>query len=480
VPTLKVSTVFISSRIDELAVERRAVFEAINQVGLVPILYEIEPRQDTVTRINTLIDRADFFVGLYSHTIGEKNRDLLEYYPIEYELIRFLAAFDRNVKGQLFRTRRMEDFNRALEDKAYTDKLLPRLRKELMAGEGNLFNLFRQRVCLFEKDADGDWPVSVRLTKFLEGLERIPFKTEQRRLSEGAASLIPEELRLEMFVPPHATLFELVVRELGRRLYVPGNASPSSAIRLKSAAPVGPRVVVDVEGPDTAGRLHAVLDTCFQHWINVSAISIFDHGAQRKGQSSSVMTRVRGVLFSDQPDSNASDDADRSGLQQSIERALPTGHKVDVRMNEFPPTDLSDDWRPVGPRTGSTFLRIDAANVPGLMVQVSALILSYECSISYVDFDLEREHASSGNPRVSNGKAYLGFSSIQSRRTAGELPRHSLEQLIYQLRAVIGVRAVSELAIEQLKREIGPPPSEGGPLRARGSTRSKTGTRRGN
>ncbi|RJO63043.1 MAG: DUF4062 domain-containing protein [Myxococcales bacterium] len=84
-------TIFISSRMDELADERRIAYNACHDKGLCPLMFETEPIEELKNTLNKMVDRSEFFLGVYFATIGTHNRELEDLTPIEYELARFIA-----------------------------------------------------------------------------------------------------------------------------------------------------------------------------------------------------------------------------------------------------------------------------------------------------------------------------------------------------------------------------------------------------
>lgn len=63
VDTVLARTVFISSRMEELVDERRAVYAATRDAGFAPTIFEIEPISIARDTIDAIVDRADLFVG---------------------------------------------------------------------------------------------------------------------------------------------------------------------------------------------------------------------------------------------------------------------------------------------------------------------------------------------------------------------------------------------------------------------------------
>jgi len=84
---------FVSSRIKELLVERKAAIEAIHFSGHTPLYIETEPIvKDEQARdtMNKLVSDADAFISIYYLSEGRRETILDDHTPIEYELLRFL------------------------------------------------------------------------------------------------------------------------------------------------------------------------------------------------------------------------------------------------------------------------------------------------------------------------------------------------------------------------------------------------------
>ena len=84
-------SVFISSRMNELAMERRIAFRTCNYFDLRPLMFETEPIKNVRDSINDMIDAAEIFIGIYYKTIGVRNYNLCNLTPIEYEISYFIC-----------------------------------------------------------------------------------------------------------------------------------------------------------------------------------------------------------------------------------------------------------------------------------------------------------------------------------------------------------------------------------------------------
>lgn len=83
-------TVFISSRMNELAIDRRIAFSTCHYLGFRSLMFEMEPIDDLKKKINDMIEVSDYFIGLYFKTVGVRNYELYRMSPIEYEIAYFI------------------------------------------------------------------------------------------------------------------------------------------------------------------------------------------------------------------------------------------------------------------------------------------------------------------------------------------------------------------------------------------------------
>ncbi len=439
-------TVFLSSRIDELAIERRAAFEAVYSAGLVPILYETEPLEDVKNKIDALVDRADLFLGLYSHTIGESSTSLAELYPIEYELLRFLAAFDlgfrTSTSNSLHLAHNRRRLDRQMDDKGYHKRLTEKVRKACADKDGELWDVVRIRVRLYLKVAKGDWPVSSALRDFLEGLPRTPFATEVR----NSPDIIPSELRVTSYVPPHGALFREILRDLEHGLH-----APAGELRIGEEVNA-PKVLLEVCGGDDPGVIHAALKESFEEWVNVCSIRIFEEPGGR------FRTRFVGRPFTGANSQLDSPEAMAERLERSLRARLPAGHSVKAELQVAEPQGGENA---VQPSPAFTYLLLEGANVPGLFMHVSALITSHGGSVRYVGFDSlgarardpalgEERHPSSligVVPVLQRGSGPAGAES------ASALPdRSARAALVYQLKSLVGITMAKEVPHDEALR----------------------------
>lgn len=85
-----VTSVFVSSRMDELREDRATAQKGICQAGCRPLMFEIEPSWDDLkNELDNIMERSDAFVGLYFTTAGHRGENIHMFTPVEYELYYF-------------------------------------------------------------------------------------------------------------------------------------------------------------------------------------------------------------------------------------------------------------------------------------------------------------------------------------------------------------------------------------------------------
>lgn len=191
-------SVFISSRMEELTMERRAAFEAIYDCGLVPLMFETEPEDDPRVQINTLVDRADFFLGIYDATLGVPSHDLCGLEPIVYELYRFLERW-KIARGKA--TRRVV---RDLDAEFSPGPRTPQLEALIQGVRGSKYaDILKDRVLLVCRKSNGDKMVSSRLMEFSYELPRAIQKP-----CRGLTAKLPDGQQL--YAPSHVDMYGVV------------------------------------------------------------------------------------------------------------------------------------------------------------------------------------------------------------------------------------------------------------------------------
>jgi len=62
--------VFVSSTLQELADERKAARDAIEQLRLAPVMFELGARPSAAGPLRAYLDQSDIFVGIYWQKYG--------------------------------------------------------------------------------------------------------------------------------------------------------------------------------------------------------------------------------------------------------------------------------------------------------------------------------------------------------------------------------------------------------------------------
>jgi hypothetical protein len=212
-------TIFISSRMEELALDRRTAFDAAYFSDFVPLLFENEPRgKDEKSKIDTLVDSSDYFLGLYHQSIGTKNENLCGLEPIRYELYRFLLRFaDKEIAHALVETGGAitADVKELLDHRMQNRSALTRLRRQILT-EG-LESCGGQRVLLYRKMQSYDSATSVSLEVMLADFDDCRVFQSRRREPPKFLEHLPPSGDEESFQTARFDLFAQVFEELGRR-----------------------------------------------------------------------------------------------------------------------------------------------------------------------------------------------------------------------------------------------------------------------
>lgn len=248
-----ISTIFISSRMEEVVAERRAAFDAVFSSGLVPLMFEAasDLRHADRERIDTLIDKADLFLGIYDRTLGDTHLpEFPSLTPLEYELARFVFAVElrETVRdAQRFR----EELARRLGPKSEELVELRRGRR------GRYAETLRYRVRLYARDGG-----------FME-------KSLFRFLQPYFVDTLAAERIVRDGESPHFSPIPVVLHDRIRR-----DVAEAFATRFQrcEAGSSGLRVVVSLK--DEPGSLERLLQKIFACGLNLLHID----GGQHRGE----------------------------------------------------------------------------------------------------------------------------------------------------------------------------------------------------
>lgn len=211
-------TVLISSRIDELGSSRRAAFRAVHDEGWIPLLYETEPlawlaaqrharrkgqqpvqhvmQDNEIERLtmNSLLNTADHFIGIYGTSLGEPSPQLSGLRPIEYEFVRFLVGHvlgNENANEErladMFRSNPSPAGFRAARDK------LRRAVRSIYDESSDYHKVFRKRMALYLKKPPSDvsppssmYAIINKLRRAVPGEQICFFTSEFEQVASGA------------------------------------------------------------------------------------------------------------------------------------------------------------------------------------------------------------------------------------------------------------------------------------------------------
>lgn len=194
--------VFISSRIEELRHERDTAYAACFERGFLPLMFEVEPIEDLKLTIDQMVDNADYFLGIYFHTVGSPHFNLMSLTPIEYELCRFIR-----MRCQLFKK---QTCNKRIECYAVLRRLLTGhysldKRSPNVCGQENdnitkckeAVNSVTDRIVIYHKYPFDEKSLSPELLAFGIGLQRLHIGHLDFHTRWDLAKLIHEDKRLK-------------------------------------------------------------------------------------------------------------------------------------------------------------------------------------------------------------------------------------------------------------------------------------------
>ncbi len=275
---MPLSNVFISSRMEELAFERRSVFDALYLSGFTPLAFETEPTGESEKdMIDSLVDSSHLFVGIYYETIGSPQRSLRGLEPISYELYRFLLQHSHEGVRELAEAGRHSESKAVLDSLVGSKKTIKELRARISRGALN--DVFSGRVRLFQMTHSYDAPMSRRLTDFLLPVHQAQALYEdgdQRFLhsfqaaQEGVSGpVVAGAKKCVRYLTARFQLFSLINRVIeeaetkGLKIPDPIHADNSDD---------WPHFGWRVSGQDQPGVLFVVLDAIFRQRFNVAMV----------------------------------------------------------------------------------------------------------------------------------------------------------------------------------------------------------------
>ncbi len=451
-------TVFISSRMDELAFERRSAFEATYLRGLTPLLFETEPADgDEKRMIDNLVDRASIFVGIYYQTIGQASEELHGMEPIAYELYRFLFRFsDERIKIETNHENRCNGRVRSRLDKLLgpdgsgdgLSSHILQLRDRIESGDQQLHDILRNRVRLFVKTHNYDTSMSVNLARMLRIFPRIEEFCSRRE--ELAETINTDKQPQYQYVAARVDLFDKIHQQV-----TAAERNGFKAWRDPSASEE-PKHYWRIEGSDQPGVLFHVLRSFLDEGFNIDLVC--------SGKPLDVSQANQGKVIIDivahpflgstvQQTSPASrDEADKQimSLEHRIKDTLKTTAGLEVSMHhEF----LSDwnSWQHV-PRarknksTTRLFYTVETADVPGQILRLAQKVYHYEGNVDLLYYD---SRSNLLNRRAGNYAKYTEIQLVISVPESSELISDSIhrsrfETEVRQGLGVVGIRKLKD------------------------------------
>lgn len=421
---LMTETVFISSRMDELAMERRSAFAAVYEAGKIPILFETEPQENEIARIDALVDRADLFLGIYYETYGERSDGLCGLSPIAYELYRFIARFATIGNNPLSSTAKNE-IRHNLEKKKYLKQLRNDLRVQLANRAGQLHEIFSERVRLFLRThGSEEGMISRSLAAFLEDLPRIEFHTVELK---PPVNLRPYAEK-ERYVAPHTDLFDKIFRRLLK-------SKTRTIVVSQSPRVPTPLFFCTINGDDEAGLLYRALEVCFADGFNIKDLAIRKDNP-RTPANGGIEVQIILELFHAQTDREA-----YSSRASSLRQGLEIKTRRNVKIVELAREAFIGLREEAGMIPDLLFYyRVEAADVPGLLMTVTRLISHFGGSIEYVCYP--HDYSQAGQHVYV--PVIIGVEPVAADvRFAGLEGQRCME---HELRAIVGVANVIRYA----------------------------------
>jgi glycine cleavage system regulatory protein len=505
---LSVSTVFISSRMEEVAIERRAAFNAAYESGLVPLLFETEPgRVGLKVKLDQLVDRADLFVGIYYRTFGVRyEEELFGMTPIEYEFLRFLEVWKaRYLYDRLLHegcTWRFGGAESKVADRTLEGLRDPKIRREHLHQIWRVANIeedhwphfkdapdymrepdlgvyryiLRTRVCAFTRGDGEDSSISSDLSTFLPS--RMHFcHCRFRARSVPRRGHVTEELPAvgrgvpvppmpaERFTEPHVDLYHGLKERLGRAV---------SARVLEVTPPgQGSCVTLKIESDDREGLLEEILEVLFTASLNISLLVL-----------DSVNNKARSVLTVHRSDERLTAEAALRDLQVNLDvqvrgylrEANPRpegGREPEFSINVLDPATLLDEAKAElgeGPAfeadphqgvEGDTFsLQVSGADVPGIFLSLARVIADSKANILKGEFTSGQRSGIAHDARgwfrrnYFTGEVVIRMNSIDPKKTENQLL-----ELRYKLLNLLGVQ---DIGIKQMRERTQDARSEHG------------------
>lgn len=450
-PYLTVKKVFISSRMEELATERKSAYETIVKMGLVPLMFEATPAsKDDLAKIDRLIDASDLFLGVYSQTLGPKlpGKDLA---PIEYELYRFLVMHefkDQLRSGACKESDKHRIVDGVLDGAGGVVGVIGRIRNEIRLSQrgyenkiGRHSQIFSTRVRLFHHvhatQPDGGM-LTHGLAAFLKPFRCIPFSScpAADNMGSGATSFLPRHVALQKAIDNH-------MREGMKARSAPALVSPP---QLRIAPDPSWEVKVAMRVPDFPGHLLWALDVLFDLNLNIRALSTAP-ATKDGGNQGARETKV--VFWCADFDCAEGQSRPPDGLRYEtlIRRALADGQHSRLESVEIVNAGAGDvslkRRSPVGAGSSSVTheLYVETLNAPGILRSIASRLLSLQVNV----VSIRQSHAQGRVRDVQVARILIDARKLGSR----------VDDLEVELPAIAGVVGARINCFKQSGRDDG-------------------------
>ena len=434
---------------EELAIERRAAFRAIQESSShSPLLFEVEPSAPSLREeLDALVDRSSLFCGLYYATFGTPYlTELFGMTPIEYEFFRFVVRFDflekSGSKHEVHRT-----LAHAMDDRLKQLGESWDAKQEYLE-QSRIIEIIRERVRIFLREGASEFSRVNSLARFVDVFRRIDGPSPDKK-SRVVWRFGPREVPdpIDEKAPPQYLdpWFELYVRMRHQLSRAWGKVDLDWYRRRKQPE----KITFVAEGLNAPGILYRLLGVFFTFGFNIEALKVELHKERRKPETATVYVTV--TQYYAAPENLH--DVVQKVLERLVRqlRGVPAwtisrrkgrrfDSKLDVRRND-------PKW---------VVLKIDLANVPGMFMAIARMIAtlggdvrrasynstsakpSLSLTISLPTLDDDAKSSDRGSP-PADGKWATELSALLRETGDVGVTQNALEQGIA---SVIGVRDI--------------------------------------
>ncbi len=468
----RAKTIFISSKM-ELVDERRAAFSAIMAEDFIPLQYEIEPSRPIKEMLDSLVDRADIFVGIYAGSVGERSHVLGSLTPIEYEFWRFVTklrlfpARDSNRIGDTIEreiTNNMQDSNwietlRELLCRSYRTKEERAQDVHGDAQKKSLTDLIYERMRFLVRcgrvghgeESRPLPPTAMVLPPFLRGIPDQCLISYDEYISHEVA---PKE-KTKIFLPASIELYRKLRNILNYCATFPseaacGNAESTGQVRNTGIA--NNKIIrAQLAMEDKPGRLRDLLLVCYSHGLNLVALKIDKptntpssiagelrlSGGSTPPASLATVRIVVEPFFTLVSQNNAEDL--REVLKVRLER-IAAGNYAEVNLEDKDKLGATgsatiDEYR--GP-----FIQIESEDVPGVLLSIASVAAVHGFNIDQISYARRPNHRRVPD-RIVDFRISISGGGMTDTFTTQRKEADNLECLVHHMRSVYGIRSIT-------------------------------------